>query len=44
MQIGVPAETPVGHTRTAVAPQTAQKHLTPGRTTPVQANAGVATR
>ncbi|MDP2416086.1 MAG: hypothetical protein U1D25_12930 [Hydrogenophaga sp.] len=44
MQIGVPAENLVGHTRTAVAPQTAQKHLIPGHTTPVRANAGVAIR
>jgi NAD/NADP transhydrogenase alpha subunit len=44
MQIGVPAETPVGHTQSAVAPQTAHKHLTPGHTTQVQAHAGVVTR
>lgn len=43
MQIGVPAKTPVGHTRAAAVPQTDQMHLTSGHITPVQANAGVAT-
>ena len=44
MQIGVPADIPVGHTPTAVAPQTASTHLTPGHTNPVPAHTGAPIR